>query len=96
MGIATNIAPIILGLIMFGLGLGLQTKDFLRVINHPKNFIVGLSNLFRHSKHFIVGPSSFHWLGAWLNNNPNKICLRPKNISNSSNLNYWPDEWKSI
>lgn len=41
MGIATNIAPIILGLIMFGLGLGLQTKDFLRVINHPKNFIVG-------------------------------------------------------
>ena len=41
MGIATNIAPIILGLIMFGLGLGLQAKDFLRVINHPKNFIVG-------------------------------------------------------
>jgi len=41
MEIATKIAPIILALIMFGLGLGLTTKDFLRVINHPKDFIVG-------------------------------------------------------
>jgi len=41
MEIATKIAPIVLALIMFGLGLGLTTKDFSRVINHPKDFIVG-------------------------------------------------------
>jgi len=41
MEIATKIAPIVLALIMFGLGLGLTTKDFARVINHPKDFIVG-------------------------------------------------------
>jgi len=30
-----------LALIMLGLGLGLTTKDFLRVINHPRDFLVG-------------------------------------------------------
>jgi len=41
MGIATYIAPIVLGLIMFGLGLGLTANDFIRVIQQPKNFVVG-------------------------------------------------------
>jgi hypothetical protein len=50
-------------------------------------------NLFKYSKHFIVGPSTFHWWGAWLNDNPNKICLRPNNICNSPNLDYWPVNW---
>ena len=52
--------------------------------------------LFNFSKHFIVGPTSFHWWGAWLNNNPNKICLRPKNINPSNNNDFWPNEWISI
>jgi len=39
--IVTKIAPIALALIMLGLGLGLTTKDFLRVINNPRDFIVG-------------------------------------------------------
>tara|TARA_B100002051_G_scaffold255583_1_gene271350 strand:- start:1403 stop:2251 length:849 start_codon:yes stop_codon:yes gene_type:complete len=39
--IVTKIAPIALALIMLGLGLGLTTKDFLRVINNPKDFAVG-------------------------------------------------------
>ena len=34
--------------------------------------------LFSLSKHFIVSPSCFHWWGAWLNQSPGKICLRPK------------------
>ncbi len=42
MEIVTKIAPIALALIMLGLGLGLTTKDFIRVINNPKDFIIGL------------------------------------------------------
>ncbi len=41
MEVVTKIAPLALALIMLGLGLGLTTKDFLRVINYPKNFIIG-------------------------------------------------------
>tara|TARA_B100000131_G_scaffold7105_1_gene7350 strand:+ start:558 stop:1406 length:849 start_codon:yes stop_codon:yes gene_type:complete len=40
--IVTKIAPIALALIMLGLGLGLTTRDFLRVINNPKDFTVGI------------------------------------------------------
>ena len=41
MEIVTTIAPFALALIMFGLGLGLTTTDFLRVIKNPKDFFVG-------------------------------------------------------
>ena len=41
MEVVTKIAPIALALIMLGLGLGLKGRDFLRVINNPKDFIVG-------------------------------------------------------
>lgn len=52
--------------------------------------------LFQYSKHFIIGPTSFHWWGAWLNEYPNKICLRPSNINPSNNSDYWPNNWISI
>ena len=52
--------------------------------------------LFSFSKHFIVSPSSFHWWGAWLNENPKKICLRPSKLNPSNNINFWPQEWISI
>ena len=52
--------------------------------------------LFKFSKHFIVGPSTFHWWGAWLNQNNNKICVRPSEMNPSNNLNFWPDEWIEI
>ena len=42
MEVVTKIAPIALALIMLGLGMGLTVRDFLRVINNPKDFIVGL------------------------------------------------------
>ena len=42
MEIVTKIAPICLALIMLGLGLGLTTQDFTRVIKQPKDFLVGL------------------------------------------------------
>ena len=41
MEIVTKIAPIILALIMLGLGLGLKVEDFTRVLKTPKDFIVG-------------------------------------------------------
>ena len=54
-------------------------------------------NLFKYSKHFIVGPTPFHWWGAWLNQNPDKICVRPPNYLNPSNNNdFWPESWISI
>ena len=42
MEIVTKIAPICLALIMLGLGLGLTTQDFTRVIKQPKDFFIGL------------------------------------------------------
>ena len=42
MEIVTKIAPIILALIMLGLGLGLTISDFKRVLKYPKDFTVGL------------------------------------------------------
>ena len=41
MEIVTKIAPILLALIMLGLGLGLKFEDFTRVLKTPKDFIVG-------------------------------------------------------
>jgi len=41
MEIVTIVAPIILTLIMFGLGLGLKIEDFRKVLKSPKNFLVG-------------------------------------------------------
>ena len=70
-------------------------NEFSFIIN-PNNKILNDFNLFKYSKHFIVGPTSFHWWGAWLNKNPNKICLRPSNINPSNNKDYWPEDWISL
>ena len=41
MEIAKQIAPIALAIIMFGLGLGLTTVDFKRVLQKPSDFLIG-------------------------------------------------------
>ena len=41
MEIAKTIAPVCLAIIMFGLGLGLTTSDFARVIKIPRDLLVG-------------------------------------------------------
>ena len=80
------------------------SNDFSNLDNHfnNKDFTFVKNNdlatdfyLFSLSKHFIVGPSTFHWWGAWLNNNPNKICLRPDDnlLNPSDNKNFWPKNW---
>ena len=65
-------------------------------IQFEKNKSLNDFNLFRYSKHFIVGPTPFHWWGAWLNENKNKICIRPSNINPSNNSDFWPKNWISI
>jgi len=42
MEIVIKIAPIILALIMLGLGFGLKLEDFTRVIKAPRDFFIGL------------------------------------------------------
>ena len=80
-------------------------SDFDNITNklNIKNFELIKNNdpindfyLFKFAKHFIVGPSSYHWWGAWLNENKNKICLRPENLNPSNNKNFWPDNWINI
>jgi len=41
--IVTNLLPMSLAIIMFGLGLSLKVQDFTRIIQYPKSIIVGLS-----------------------------------------------------
>ena len=52
--------------------------------------------LLLNCKNFIVGPTSFHWWPAWLNFEKTSIVLRPKNISTSNNIDFWPENWMSI
>tara|TARA_B100002051_G_scaffold174604_1_gene165142 strand:- start:273 stop:1022 length:750 start_codon:yes stop_codon:yes gene_type:complete len=71
------------------------TNEFLYVIN-SQNKILNDFYLLTQCKYFIVGPSTFSWWGAWLSNNESKICIRPKNINPSNNLDFWPESWISI
>ena len=65
-------------------------------VDNSKNKSLNDFHLFNFSSHFIVGPTSFHWWGAWLNQTPDKICIRPKNINPSNNVDFWPANWISI
>ena len=71
-------------------------NEFTFIVN-DNNKSLNDFNLFKYSKHFIVGPTSFHWWGAWLNKNPDKICLRlPEDLNPSNNKNFWPESWITI
>ena len=70
-------------------------KKFIFVENEQNKTIMDFY-LLTLCQNFIVGPTSFHWWGAWLSQNNNKICVRPKNINQSSNLDFWPDSWISL
>ncbi len=71
------------------------TNEFLYVIN-PEDKILNDFYLLTQCKYFIVGPSTFSWWGAWLSNNESKICIRPKSINPSNNLDFWPESWITI
>ena len=60
------------------------------------NDVINDFNLFSFAKHFIVGGSSYHWWGAWLNEYPNKICIRPSTLNPSDNKDFYPESWIAI
>ena len=70
-------------------------ENFIFVDNKVEKIITDFS-LLNECRNFIVGPTSFHWWGAWLNNNINKICIRPSNINPSKNKDFWPSNWIEI
>ncbi len=71
------------------------TNEFLYVVN-SENKILNDFYLLTQCKYFIVGPSTFSWWGAWLSNQEDKICIRPKNINPSNNVDFWPKDWFPI
>ena len=70
-------------------------ENFIFVDNKVEKIITDFS-LLNECRNFIVGPTSFHWWGAWLNNDTNKICIRPSNINPSKNKDFWPSNWIEI
>ena len=65
-------------------------------VNNEKNKIISDFYLLTQCKNFIIAPSTFNWWGAWLSNEENKICIRPKNLNPSNNVDFWPETWISI
>jgi len=79
-----------------GLNEYFDENEFIFIKNNTNKSINDF-NLFKYAKHFIVGPTSFHWWGAWLNQNRDKICVRPPdNLNPSNNKNFWPESWIKI
>ena len=82
------------------------SNDFTGIEAHfdPNKFVYIKNNdtlndfhLFSFAKHFIVGTSSYHWWGAWLNANKDKICTKPPEIINpSDNINFYSSSWVEI
>ena len=78
-----------------GLGKYFESKKFIFVENQDDKVLTDFY-LLTQCKYFIVGPSTFHWWGAWLSSYQDKICLRPKNLNPSKNIDFWPEKWIEI
>lgn len=56
-------------------------------------------HIMRHCKHNIIANSSYSWWGAWLNNNPDKIVVAPRNWFRDETLStdtLLPENWIKI
>ena len=52
--------------------------------------------LMRSCKHQIISNSTYSWWAAWLNDNPNKIILRPSSGLSEDTSEFWPPEWQQL
>lgn len=50
--------------------------------------------IMKECKHIILANSSFSWWAAWLNDNKEKIVVRPKEFQESTD--FYPDSWMKV
>lgn len=72
---------------------------------HPTTFIEGNTtyphedlHLMSRCKHILMSNSTLSWWGAWLNENPNKMVLRPKRFTLGAfdTKDFYPESWLNI
>ena len=68
MEIVTKIAPIALALIMLGLGLGLTTQDFARVLKAPKDLTDKLYGRIHEETGVNMKPTRLDRIKSWYDN----------------------------
>lgn len=77
----------------------IKTKSPITFISHPNLTDCEELILLSMCKHDIISNSTFSWWGAWLNQNPDKIVIRPKRWFNNPALSsddLLPPDWIAL